>query len=66
MQGKTEEDTFRTLAKPVIDKMVVIYQTEKKKYYRSCSLDNIAICKKYGWRWEEFLRAKKDAGYPPT
>ncbi len=63
MRGKTLDDTFRILARPKLDEMVDIYKEEKRKIRgASCSLDNITICKKYGWRWEEFLRDVKNAG----
>ncbi len=64
----TEDDTFRILARPNIDKMVELHWewkmkiTDEGKPFNSSW--NIPFMKYHGWTWMEFLRAKKDAGYP--
>lgn len=63
----TEDDTFRILARPDIDKMVILHQ-ECILEHRDASgtydqQKNIVFSKYYGWTWIEFLKAKKEAGY---
>lgn len=64
----TEDDTFRILARPNIHEMFELHIVWKRKFTDEGitfnSMWNIGFMKHYGWGWEEFLRAKKEAGYP--
>ena len=64
----TEDETFRILARPNIDRMVELHFIWKRKITDEGmafnSSWNISFMKHHGWTWTEFLRAKKDAGYP--
>jgi hypothetical protein len=63
----TEDDTFRILARPNIDKMVDLHFAWRKKIISEGNLFNsswnIPFMKYHGWTWTEFLIAKRNAGY---
>lgn len=65
--GSTEDDTFRILARPNIDKMVVLHREWVAEHRKSNGTydqqQNIQFAKYYGWTWITFLKAKKEAGY---
>lgn len=60
----TEDDTFRILARPNIDKMSELHFDWKRKITDEGkpfnNMWNIEFMKYHGWTWTEFLRAKKD------
>jgi hypothetical protein len=67
LAGKTEDDTFRILARPSIHEMVELHRKWKIKHSRKDgsynTVHNLSFVKHYGWTWFEYLRAKKEAGY---
>lgn len=65
--GRTEDDTFRVLARPNIEKMVELHPEWVSERRSADGIydqrHNIAFARYYGWTWIEFLKAKKEAGY---
>lgn len=62
-----EDDTFRVLARPDIEKMVELHR-EWVSARRSVNgvydqQNNIKFAKYYGWTWIEYLKARREAGY---
>lgn len=63
----SEDDLFRVLARPDIEKMVILH-ADWIHSHRDCTgtynqTKNIEFARYYGWTWIEFLKAKKEAGY---
>lgn len=65
--GKSEDDLFRVLARPDIEKMVTLHaewvQSHRDFTGTYNQTKNIEFARYYGWTWTEFLKAKKEAGY---
>ena len=59
----TEDDTFAALRRPSVHEMVGLHKDWRQNHVVHCGFENLAWAEKYHWKWGEYLRARKAAGY---
>jgi hypothetical protein len=67
IRGSSEDDLFRTLARPSFDRIREMHQEFRKNWRETHNGDypstmNIAFMKHHGWTWLEFTNEQHNQG----